>query len=137
MDLKRISSGFIVAIALAIILLIPNNIITGILFMIITIVAVDEYFKAISKVCKPIRWLGYLSCTLVAIVNFISKQYIPQIIMCSIPFLVLILFAQVIATDMKITFKDIAYTFLGICYIPFFMMFLSLINGMDNGKILL
>ena len=54
MDLKRISSGFIVAIALAIILLIPNNIITGILFMIITIVAIDEYFKAISKVCKPI-----------------------------------------------------------------------------------
>ena len=38
---------------------------------------------------------------------------------------------------MKITFKDVAYTLLGICYIPLFMMFLSLINGLENGKILL
>ena len=46
MDLKRISSGFIVALALAIILLTPNNIITGILFTIITIIAMHEYLKA-------------------------------------------------------------------------------------------
>ena len=32
----------------------------------------------------------------------------------------LILFAQVIATDMKTTFKDIAYTFIGIFYVVFF-----------------
>ena len=38
---------------------------------------------------------------------------------------------------MKITFKDIAYTLLGICYIPVFIMFLSLVDGMNNGKILL
>ena len=137
MDLKRISSGFIVALALAIILLMQNNIITSILFMIITIVAMDEYLKAISKVCKPIKWLGYLSCIIVAIINFIPEQYLLSILMFSIPSILLILFAQVIATDMKTTFKDIAYTLLGICYIPVFMMFLSLIDGMNNGKILL
>lgn len=137
MNLKRISSGFIVAIALAIILLIQNNIITGILFMLITIVAMNEYLKAISKVCKPIKWLGYLSCIIVAIINFIPKQNLLSILMFSIPSILLILFAQVIATDMKTTFKDIAYTLLGICYIPVFMMFLSLIDGMNNGKILL
>ena len=38
---------------------------------------------------------------------------------------------------MKITFKDMAYTLLGICYIPVFIMFLSLIDGMNKGKILL
>lgn len=38
---------------------------------------------------------------------------------------------------MKFTFKDIAYTFLGIFYITGFIMFLSLIRGLDNGKILL
>ena len=137
MDLKRISSAFIVTLALAIILLIQNNIITGILFMLITIVAMDEYLKAISKVCKPIKWLGYISCIIVAIVNIIPKQYLSSILMFTIPFVVLILFAQVIATNMKTTFKDMAYTLLGICYISVFMMFLSLINGMDNGKILL
>ena len=57
--------------------------------------------------------------------------------MVSIPSILLILFAHVIATDMKITFKDVAYTLLGICYIPVFIMFLSLIDGMNNGKILL
>ena len=37
MDFKRITSGLIVAVALAIILLIPNNIITGILLTVIAI----------------------------------------------------------------------------------------------------
>ena len=47
MDFKRITSGLIVAVALAIILLIPNNIITGILFTVIAIIAMNEYLKAI------------------------------------------------------------------------------------------
>lgn len=57
--------------------------------------------------------------------------------MYSIPFVLLILFSQVIATDMKTTFKDMAYTLLGICYIPTFLMFLTMIDKMQNGKILL
>ncbi len=137
MDFKRITSGFIVCLALLVILIIPSNLITGILFTIIAIFAMDEYLRAISKVCKPIKWIGYLSCIIVAIINFIPEQYLLQILMFSIPTILLILFAQVIATDMKTTFKDMAYTLLGICYIPVFSMFLSLINGMENGKILL
>lgn len=137
MDFKRITSGVIVGIALAIILLIQNNIIIGILFSLIAVVAMDEYLKAVSKVCKPIKWIGYLSCIIVAIINFIPEQYLASILLISIPSIILILFAHIIATDMKITFKDIAYTLLGICYIPVFIMFLSLIDGMENGKILL
>lgn len=137
MDLKRISSGFIVALVLVIILLIPNNLIIGILFTVIAIIAMNEYLRAISKVCNPIKWIGYLSCIAVATINFIPEQYLLSILMISIPTILLILFAQVIATDMKTTFKDMAYTLLGICYIPVFMMFLSLVDGMENGKILL
>ncbi len=36
---------------------------------------------------------------------------------------------------MRINFKDIAYTFIGIFYIVFFMMFIAFINGMPNGNI--
>jgi len=54
----------------------------------------------------------------------------------AVPTVLVILFAQVIATDMKTNFKDIAYTFLGIFYIVFFIMFIALIDGMENGKIL-
>ena len=137
MDFKRITSGLIVAVALAVILLIPNNIITGILFTVIAIIAMNEYLKAISKVCKPIKWVAYASCIIVAIINYIPKENLTNILMYSIPTIILILFAHVIASDMKITFKDMAYTLLGICYIPVFIMFLSLIDGMNNGKILL
>lgn len=137
MDLKRLTSGFIVALALIVILLIPSNLITGILFTVIAIIAMNEYLRAISKVCKPIKWIGYLSCIIVAIINYIPEQYLLSILMFSIPSILLILFVQVIATDMKTTFKDMAYTFLGICYIPVFIMFLSLVDGMNNGKILL
>ena len=72
-----------------------------------------------------------------AIINYIPKENLTNILMYSIPTIILILFAHVIASDMKITFKDMAYTLLGICYIPVFIMFLSLIDGMNNGKILL
>lgn len=136
MDIKRIISGFIVAIVVLVILLIPNKFIVDVIFAIIAIVAIHEYLNAISKVCKPIKWISYLSCIIVAIIGFIPSQYINLVIMFSIPFLLLIMFAQVIATDMKTTFKDMAYTLLGICYIPVFMMFLTLINQMSNGRIL-
>lgn len=137
MDTKRLASGFIVAFAVSIILLIQNNFITGILLALIAVTAMDEYLKAISKVCKPIKWIGYLSCIIVAIINYIPEQYLISGLIYSIPSILLILFAQVIATDMKTTFKDMAYTFLGICYIPVFIMFLTLIDGMNNGKVLL
>lgn len=137
MDLKRITSGLIVIIALVVILLIQNNLVTSIIFTLVAVVAMYEYLKAISKICKPVKWIAYLSCILVAIVSIIPKEYILKISMFSIPTILLILFAQIIATDMKTTFKDVAYTFLGICYIPMFIMFLSLIDGMNNGKILL
>lgn len=137
MDLKRITSGLIVGLAVVVILLIPNNFIISILLALIAIVAMDEYLRAISKVCKPVKWIGYLSCIIVALINFIPEQYLLSVLMFSIPSVLLVLFAQIIATDMKTTFKDVTYTFLGICYIPVFIMFLSLINGMNNGKILL
>ena len=137
MDLKRITSGFIVGLALAVILLIQNNIIIGLLFTLIAIVAMHEYLGAITKVCKPVKWVAYLSCAIVAMPSFITTQQLTKTLIYLIPFVLLILFAKVIATDMKTTFKDIAYTLLGICYIPTFIMFLNLIDGMKNGKFLL
>mgnify|MGYP007007825543 CR=1 FL=1 len=62
MDLKRITSGFIVAISVAIMLLIPNKYVIGLLLAIIALIAMHEYLKAISKVCTPIKWVAYLKC---------------------------------------------------------------------------
>lgn len=137
MDFKRITSGLIVAVTVTIMMLIPNNYIIGILLAIISAVAMHEYQNAISKVCKPIRWVSYISCLSVAIVNLIPKENALIVLQMAIPTILLVLFAQVIATDMKTSFKDMCYSFLGICYIPLFMSFLTLIDGMNNGKILI
>ena len=60
-----------------------------------------------------------------------------MVVTLAVPTILIILFAQVIATEMKTSFKDIAYTFLGIFYVVFFIMFVAFIDGMPNGKILI
>lgn len=137
MDSKRLISSVIVGLVVIVLILIQNVYLIGMLLALISLIAMDEYLKAISKVCKPIKWIGYISCTIVAIINIIPQEYLLKFVLFIIPVSLLILFAQVIITNMKTTFKDMAYTFLGIGYIPFFIMFLSLINGFDNGKILI
>ena len=137
MDIKRITSGLLGFPLVLIALLIGNKYVVDVLLTIVTILAMDEYLNAISKVCKPIRWVGYLSCISIALIHIIPEEAIPVISILAIPTILLILFAHVIATNMKITFKDVAYTFLGIFYVVFFMMFVAIIDAMENGKILI
>lgn len=137
MDLKRIASSLIVALTVAIMLLIPNNYVIGMLFSLIAIIAMYEYLKAISKICNPVKWISYLSCLYVVLILFIPQEYKMTSFMAYIPIVLLILFMCIIVTNMKISFKDICYTLLGICYIPIFITFLTLINNMENGKILI
>lgn len=55
----------------------------------------------------------------------------------AIPTFVTIMFVQVIASNMKTTVNDIAITLLGICYVVGFIIFIPILHGMENGKILL
>lgn len=137
MDIKRITSGLLGFPLVLIILLIGNKYIVDVALAIVAILAMDEYCNAVSKVCKPIRWVGYVSCISIALIHVIPLEYLSLTVTLVIPSIVLILFAHVIVTNMKISFKDVAYTFLGIFYVIFFMMFIALIDGMPNGKILI
>lgn len=137
MDIKRITSALLGFPLVLLILLIGNKYIVDISLSIIAVLAMDEYFNAVSKVSKPVKWLGYISCLSICLIHVVPVQYLSTAVTLSIPVILLILFAQVIATEMKTSFKDIAYTFLGICYVVFFMMYVALIDGMNNGKILI
>ena len=137
MDIKRITSGLLGFPLVLIIFLIGNKYIVDVLLAIVTVLAMDEYLKAISKVCKPIKWISYLSCVIIALIPIIPEEAMIPITVLTIPVILLILFAHVIATNMKINFKDVAYTFLGIFYIVFLMTFIAIIDGMDYGKILI
>ena len=137
MDIQRITSGLLGFPLVLIILLLGHKIVVDIALAIIALLAMNEYFNAIKKVAKPVKWLGYLSCLSIALIHVVPEEYLNMIVTLSVPTILLILFSQVIATDMKTNFKDIAYTFLGIFYVVFFIMFVAFIDGMPNGKILI
>lgn len=137
MDIKRLTSALLGFPLVVIILLIGNKIVVDIALSIIAILAMNEYFNAVAKVSKPVRWVGYLSCFSIAIIHIVPTESLKMVVTLAVPTMLIILFAQVIATEMKTTFKDIAYTFIGIFYVVFFIMFVAFISGMENGKILI
>ena len=137
MDIKRVTSALLGFPLVLAIFLIGNKYVVDIALAIITLLAMDEYFNAVSKVAKPVKWVGYLSCLSISLLHVIPSSYLWVVVTLAIPTILLILFAQVIATEMKTSFKDIAYTFFGIAYIVFFTIFVALINGMINGNILI
>lgn len=137
MDIKRITSGLLGFPLVVIIFGIGNKIVVDIALAIIALLSMNEYLNAVSKVAKPVKWLSYLSCLSIAIIHIVPSEWLSMIVTLSVPTILVVLFAQVVATEMKTSFKDIAYTFIGIFYVVFFIMFLAFIDGMPDGKILI
>ena len=140
MDIKRITSTLLGFPLVVIILTLGNKYIVDIFLALIAMLGMQEYFNAISKDAKPVRWIGYVACTFIGLIHIVPT-YFPQlptneILILGIPTIMLILFAQVIFTNMKTTYKDIAYTFFGIAYVIGFIVFIALLRGLDNGRIL-
>ena len=139
MDIKRIISALLGLPLVVIILTFANTFIVDIFLVIISLLAMQEYFNAIQKECKPVKWLGYLSCLFIGVIHIIP-QYVPSniiniLLMLIIPSILLISFAQIIITNMKTNFKDITYTIFGILYIITCIASISLIRGIENGII--
>lgn len=137
MDIKRVTSSLLGFPLVLIILLLGNKIVVDIAIAIIALLGMNEYFNAIKKVANPVNWIGYVSCLSIAFIHIIPQEYLNMVVTLSVPTILIILFTQVVATDMKINFKDITYTFIGIFYVVFFIMFVAFINGMPDGKILI
>ena len=137
MDIKRITSSLLGFPLVLIVLLIGNKYVVDIVLTIIAILAMNEYFNAISKISKPVKWLGYISCFSIIAIHIIPEQYMMQVSILTVPLLLLVLFAQVVITEMKTSFKDIAYTLVGILYVVLLIMFVARINAMENGNILI
>ena len=137
MNLKRVLTTVIGLPIVIIVLLLGNEYVIGGIALVASIICMYEYFNAVKKVCKPIQWVGYLSNILIIGASVFSNEILHSILIYFIPVVFLLLFLQVIITNMKTNFKDVAYTFLGIMYIPFFLMFIELIRKMENGKLLI
>lgn len=136
MDIKRITSALILFPLVVIILVFGNKYVVDIACAIIAIMSIHEYFNAFKEKAKPVTWIGYISAILIAVIHIVPFEYALTMVNVLIPSAITVLFLQVIVTNMQTNIKDIAITFFGICYIPLFLMFIPLINGMENGKIL-
>lgn len=137
MDFKRITSALLGFPLVVLVLVLGNTYVVDIALTVIAIMSIYEYFHAVSKKSNPVKWLGYISCLAISLIHIIPVEYIETVSILAIPTVLLILFVQLIATNMKTNFKDIVYTFFGIFYIVFFMTFIAKINGMEHGKILI
>lgn len=137
MDWKRISSALLGFPLVLLVLVLGNQYIVDIALSIIAMISIHEYFEAVSKKSNPIRWIGYLACLSIAVIHLIPIEYISIIAILAIPMLFLLLFLKVIISKMKTNFNDVVYTFFGIIYIVFFIMMLTQIRDMENGKVLI
>ncbi len=137
MKLKRVLSGVIGLPIVALILIFGNIYIIDVIFAIVAIIAIHEYFNSFKKEFKPVKWIGYIACILIAFIHIIPKEYLLFTAALTLSLIIAILFIKVIGSNMQTTILDIMITLFGICYIGFFLAFIPLLYGMDNGKYLI
>ncbi len=136
-SLKRISSALIGFPLVAAIIIIGNKYVVSIGLAIIAMLAMSEYLHAVSTKANPVKWLSYLSCIAISLLSLVTQEQYVNIMLISMFVILLILFFQIIVTGMKTNFNDIVYTFMGIIYIAFFTGAMVMVNGLNNGKILI
>lgn len=134
MDLKRIITALIGLPLVILLMVFGNSQVISFTIMLVALICMNEYFKVIEKICKPIKWVGYLSTIIIFLISVLPINIIESLIIFGSPVILLTLFLHIILTDMKFTFKDIAYTLLGITYITGYIMFLGLITVSQYGK---
>lgn len=138
MGIKKLLSGIVLFPIFAIVMVFGNKYLIDIAISIIAIMCLHEFYKAFGEKARPVEWVGYIAAGAIAIIHMIPSNLILPIIAAIIPISIMVLFARVILSDMKLNIIDIAITFFGICYIVLFLMFAPIIReNIPNGKILI
>ncbi len=137
MKLKRILTGIIGMPIVALILIFGNIYVIDVLFSVVAMVSMYEYLSIFKGRYKPVKWIAYLLCLLIAFIHVIPQSNFSYVLPVSIFITISILFMQVIFSDMKTGVIDVMITFFGICYIVFFLSFIPLLYGIENGKYLI
>ena len=136
-NLKRVTSSVLGLPMVVVVLLLGNKYVIDVALAVVALISLHEYFNAFSKNYKPIQWLGYLAAIGIAFIHLVDTDMLFKIISFSIPFVIAILFIELVIKDLKISIIDIAITLFGIFYVVLFIMFVPLIAGLEHGKILI
>lgn len=134
MNLKRLITAMIGLPIVVLLIVFGNSYIVDVVVAVIAVIAMYEYGKCIQEEARFIGWVGYLSAMLISFMHVVPNMVLNTVITLGVPILLFVLFLHVIISDMKITFKDAAFTFMGILYIVGFLGFLPLLYGV-TGKI--
>ena len=140
MDVKRILTTVIGLPLVGIFIAYGNKYIMDIVIALIAVISMYEYSKCIKKEARFIPWVGFLSAISIGFMHVVSDTVLSTIITLGVPIVLFLVFFSVIITDMRITFKDAAFTFIGILYIVGFLGFLPILYGVTgkiSGKILI
>lgn len=136
MNLKRVGTALIGSPIVIALLVLGNSKIIDVFLALVAVRAVNEYNKCAKNSCNPISWISYIPAVLIAFIHILSVELWLKILPIVIPVFLLVQFLQVIITDGKTTYKDIVYTTTGGLYIISLIVFLSLLYGSKDGKIL-
>ena len=72
--IKRVTSGLLGFPLVLFIFIIGNKYVIDVALALIALLSMNEYFNAVEKVSKPVRWVGYLSCISIAMVHIIPQE---------------------------------------------------------------
>lgn len=137
MKFKRILSGIIGLPIVALILIFGNIYVIDIMICLVSIIAIHEYLNAFKGKRNPPKWIAYITCLLIAFLHIIPNEYLGFTLALTMSLVIAILFIKVILSSMKTTVYDIMISFFGIAYIIFFLAFIPLLYGLEEGKYLI
>lgn len=107
-----------------------NQLVINIFVSIVSIITLREYYECFKRTgkAKPTQWVGYLNCILITILQFVDKEKLYAAMLIVLAMSMLILFIEQIMTGGKKTIVDIMVTIFGIAYVPFLLVFFTLLR---------
>ncbi len=136
--MKRVLSSAVLLPLVLIVFILGNKYVVDIFIGIVALRCIYELFHAFEqKGHHPVKWIGYLAAIAIMFIHVIPQKYTSITIAAIIPISIVLLFILVLTKKTKINVLDISITFFGICYIVLFLMFMSMIREMENGKFLI
>lgn len=136
-NLSRITSALLGMPLVIIILVFGNVYVVDCAFAIIAAIALHEFLKCFEGKAKPIIWIGYFASIFIAFMHILPSGSMMDYVGSFFFLMIVLLFIEVFRSQMQINIVDISITFFGICYIVFFLMFIPLVRGFENGQYLI
>ena len=136
--MKRILSSAVLLPIVLIVFILGNKYVVDVFMGIVALRCIYELFHAFEqKGHHPVKWVGYLAAIAIMFIHVIPQKYSLITVAAILPVSILLLFILVLTKKTNTNVIDIAITFFGVCYIVLFLMFMSVIREMENGRFLI